>query len=69
MSECVRRMNWGEYFAPVLTTYMERMKKYRWSVLVSAMAVYDSKQASDIAGLTPLNRPRFEKAKRRKDKI
>ena len=41
-------------------------EKYKTSDLVSAIAVYNSKQANDIAGLTPLNRLRgFEKAKRR----
>ena len=82
ISECVRRMvntsrrlDWTEYFVPVLTNYMERMKKagyretYRRNVLMNALAVYDTKQKRDVAEETPLNRPTgYRKVERRREK-
>ena len=82
ISECVRRMvntsrrlDWTEYFVPVLTNYMERMKKagyretYRRNVIMTALDVYDSKQKKDLAGETPLNRPSgYKKVERRREK-
>ena len=54
---------------------MERMKKagyretYRRNVLMSALAVYDSKQKKDLADETPLNRPSgYKKIERRREK-
>ena len=70
-----RKLNWDEYFVPILNDFMKRMKqagyneKYRKNVLMSALAVYDKKVKDDNDGVMPMNRPTgYKKEERRKQK-
>ena len=69
IAECVRRMmntsnklDWDEYFVPVLTDYAERMmaagysQSYRKEILRNAVNIYEHKSAQDRDGVQPLNR-------------
>ena len=57
-----RKLDWNQYFVPILDDYMVRMKKpgyeenYRKNVLLSALAVYDKKIEDDANGVMPMNR-------------
>ena len=82
IAECVRRMmntshklDWDEYFVPVLTDYAERMmaagysQSYRKEILRNAVNIYEHKLAQDRDGVQPLNRPRgYRITERRKEK-
>ena len=58
------RLDWDSVFAPILTDYMERMKranydeKYRRSTLAHALRIYDKMRKEDEEGTKPLHRPR-----------
>ena len=70
-----RRLDWDAYTAPVLTDYLQRMKtagyseKYRRSVLVTALGVYDFRVQEELDGVRPFNRPNgYKKSERKAEK-
>ena len=82
VSEIVRRLlntsqdlDWDQYFAPVLSDYMAKMKAagcdqdYRKHCLQQALNVYDKKLCDNDDGVSPLKRaPGFRRNERRKEK-
>ena len=57
-------LDWDQEVAPVITTYMSRLRragydqKFREMTLTRALGIYDKMKKENEVGVRPLNRPR-----------
>ena len=72
---CSKRLDWETEVAPMITDYMDRMRRaeygerYRRDVLTHALNIYDDKWKANEEGTRPIHRPKnYQKEKRRKGK-